>query len=143
MENSSSIPNANAKGNNEPQMKNSRLDELHESLIFIHNTRSKIKTEAKSELPTINSNPNMSNGPRMVKHFSSLKDNKHLRYLFHEFCKQSYVGGVNATFDQMAKSADMMTLNKWMVFCKEFDLTKKLSSREMRLIFRKATKEGP
>jgi hypothetical protein len=28
--------------------------------------------------------------------------NRHLRYLFHEFCKQSYVGGAHTTFDQIS-----------------------------------------
>lgn len=68
-------------------------------------------------------------------------ENRHLRYLFHEFCKQSYVGGAQATFDQISQSAEFMTLNKWMVFCKEFHLTKSLSNREAIQIFKTATEE--
>lgn len=72
---------------------------------------------------------------------SKLYKNRHLRYLFHEFCKQSYLGGINATFDQISASAEKMSLNKWMVFCKEFDLTKKLPTHEVRKIFQKATNQ--
>ena len=97
----------------------------------------KAKTEGRSELPQIKNKYN-SNSSQVKE---SLGDNRHIKYLFHEFCKQSYVGGVNATFDQIAGSAEKMTLNKWMVFCREFDLTQKLSARDMKLIFKKATDE--
>ena len=88
--------------------------------MMYQNVKKKTKTETRSELPTIANSSQTSGKTNIVRQYSSLSDNRHLRYLFHEFCKQSYVGGVNATFDQIAESADKMTLNKWMVFCKEF-----------------------
>lgn len=33
-----------------------------------------------------------------------------------------------------------MTLNKWMVFCREFSIAEKLTNRDLTLIFKTATK---
>jgi hypothetical protein len=38
---------------------------------------------------------------------------------FRHFCKQSY--NYNGLFGDFLNEGDKMNLNKWMVFCKEFD----------------------
>ena len=50
-----------------------------------------------------------------------------------------YKGGAGRTFDDIAESSEKMQLSKWMIFCKEFDLTKKLTPKQAIDIFKIAT----
>lgn len=45
--------------------------------------------------------------------------NRFLKMAFYKFCKQAY--NYNGLFSEISKEDDKMNMNKWMVFCKEFD----------------------
>jgi hypothetical protein len=68
--------------------------------------------------------------------------NPFIKKTFSHLCKQSYIGG-GKTFDQISQSADIMTLNKWMVFCKEFDFLSKLKKKVLVDIFQQTTLNKP
>ena len=69
---------------------------------------------------------------------SSLFHNKYLKNVFKWFCKQGY--NSSGMFEDFSKEADKMSLNKWMVFCKEFDFLEKFHKKELVSIYQIATK---
>lgn len=47
--------------------------------------------------------------------------------LFAHFCKENNLTSIKSTlFEDKPKAIEEMNLNKWMVFCKEFDILEKL-----------------
>ena len=52
---------------------------------------------------------------------------KPLHGVFSHFCKDNNLSSIKSTlFDEKPKAMEEMNLNKWMVFCKEFDIIDKL-----------------
>jgi hypothetical protein len=45
-----------------------------------------------------------------------------LEVLFDYYCKQSYATGKNPTFDRIQYETNILNVNKFMVFCKDFEL---------------------
>ena len=76
-------PSYNPDNHKKHEIKNSRIEELHESMILYQSAKKKTKTETKSELPTITNNSHATEKPKVMRQYSSLSDNRHLRYLFH------------------------------------------------------------
>ena len=54
--------------------------------------------------------------------FSPSKLNDILQLIFSYFCKKTFINKPN-TFDQIRHNVEVLTLNKFMLFCKEFGLT--------------------
>ena len=44
--------------------------------------------------------------------------------VFDHYCRMSYATGNDPTFEQIQHKANVMTINKFMVFCKEFGVVK-------------------
>lgn len=53
--------------------------------------------------------------------------NKQIRKIFQHFCKENHFCSIkNTLFDDKEKAKETMSLNKWMVFCKEFEIVAEL-----------------
>jgi hypothetical protein len=63
----------------------------------------------------LTSNPNELNIEQLSKKY---KD--YLKVIFDHYCKASYATGQDPTFEQIMHKTTIMTINKFMMFCKDF-----------------------
>lgn len=54
----------------------------------------------------------------------SKKYKDYLRVVFQHYCKISYATGNDPTFEQIKHKTTIMTINKFMMFCKDFQIGK-------------------
>jgi hypothetical protein len=66
-------------------------------------------------------NENTTSGPNEFSlEYISKKYKDYLRVIFEHYCKISYATGQDPTFEQIMHKTTIMTINKFMVFCKDF-----------------------
>lgn len=49
---------------------------------------------------------------------------EYLSIVFDHYCRMSYATGNDPTFEQIQQKTQVMTINKFMIFCKDFGIVK-------------------
>ncbi len=49
---------------------------------------------------------------------------EYLNTIFDHYCRMSYATGNDPTFEQIQLKTQVMTINKFMIFCKDFGIVK-------------------
>lgn len=68
------------------------------------------------------------------KKFEDLNWIRKLRYFYEYFCKSSYIAGKYSTFERIKNSVNVMTISKFVNFCRNFQINETLN--DLKNIFK-------
>lgn len=73
----------------------------------------------------------------MISITSKYNYKQNLIAVFDHYCKMSYALGKAPTFDEIAEKAHVMTIHKFMIFCRDFSIREKVNRNTLVDLFKK------